>query len=142
MASSVVSIDHCTFRTNINIHSGLTSAQFACDTLLDTGCPCRSSAATPGSTWCDLARPRMPAKHKPHHDPGATLRGVVPLTDFHRCPFEHSVLAHRPTDCVISGLDVHRPLRGHGARRSPRPRQLDPVRRAALLPHLASAPER
>ena len=38
---------------------------------------------------------------------------IIPLTDFHRCPFERSVLAQRPTDRVTSGLDVHRPLRDH-----------------------------
>ena len=102
--------------------------------------PSRSSHAAPGSTWCDRARPRLSAKHKPHHDLGDSLEHR-PRTEFHRCPLERSVLAQRPTDRVTSGLDVHRPLRGHATRCPPRSRPLDEVQRV-LLPHLAPASER
>ena len=66
---------------------------------------------------------------------------IAPLTEFHRCPFERSVLAQRASDHVTSSLDVHRPLLGHVTRCPPRPRHLDAVQRA-LLQHLAPAPER
>ena len=35
---------------------------------------------------------------------------IAPLTDFHRCSFERSVLAHQSTGRVTCSLDVHRPL--------------------------------
>ena len=59
-------MDHSTFTTNIKIHSGLTSAQFGCVALLDTGSPqsfitrnaweymARSGAAT---TVCETQTP-------------------------------------------------------------------------------------
>ena len=39
MVPGIVSMDHSTFTTKIKIHSGLTSAQFGCVALLDTGSP-------------------------------------------------------------------------------------------------------
>ena len=61
--------------------------------------------ARPGSTWCDLARPQLSAKRKPHHDVGAALESRPP--DFHRYLLERLVLAQRPTERITSGLDVH-----------------------------------
>ena len=92
LVPGIVSMDHATFTTKIKIDSGFASPQFGCVALLDTGSPqsfvtrnawehmVRSGATT---TVCET--PKL-----------TTILGwlwrVAPLTDFHHCPFERSVL--------------------------------------------------
>ena len=91
--------------------------------------PSRSSPATPGSTWCDLARPRLSAKHQNSQRSWGGF-GESPPSQTSTTVRLSVQFLRRPTNRVTSGLDVHRPFRGNAARCPPRPRQLDAVQRA------------
>ena len=117
LVPGIVSMDHSSFATKIRIRRSVTFAQFGCVALLDTGSP---QSFIIRNAWEHMVRSGAATTVCEAQTPSRSWR-VASLADFHHCPFEHSVLAQRPTDRVTSGLDVHRPLRGHAARCPPRP---------------------
>ena len=78
LVPGIVSMDHSSFTTKIKITVALRPPNSAASPSWVRVPPNRSSPATPGRTWCDLARPRLSAKHKPHHDLGAALESRPP----------------------------------------------------------------